>query len=218
MKNFIPYDYPTLTRETLNGSRVYATPDGRKYPSVTTVTGFSTRKSIEAWRKRVGEEEANKISSRAARRGTDVHQLCEDYLRTGSADPGLADIEMFMGLRPFLDRIDNIWALEQPLFSHHLKVAGTVDCIAEFDGKLSIIDFKTSRKPKKEGWISNYFMQTSAYAVMFEEMTGKPVNRLVIIIGVDDHDPQLFFNKRDNWINKFIEVRQKFEMEQECAV
>jgi hypothetical protein len=210
VRTFIPHEFDSLSKSSSNGDRLYITPDGRKYPSVTTVSGWGKRKSIQAWRDRIGEEQANIISNRASKRGTSIHSLCEDYLRGGPAKPELPDIEVFSSLRPHLDKIDNIHCLETPLYSHHLRVAGTVDCIAEYDGRLSVIDFKTSAKPKRAEWIDNYFMQTSAYAVMFEEMTGRPVNRLVIIIGVDDHEPQIFLEKRDNWINDFIKVREEF--------
>lgn len=121
---------------------------------------------------------------------------------------------MFKPLQPILDEyVDNIHALEAPLWSSHLRVAGTVDCIAEFSGKLSVIDFKTSNKPKKEEWIENYFMQCAAYAVMYEERTGTPINRLAVLITVQDSEPQIFVKKRDDYINKFIELRDQFERE-----
>jgi genome maintenance exonuclease 1 len=117
---------------------------------------------------------------------------------------------MFDSLKPHLDKIDNIHCLETQLYSHHLRVAGTVDCIAEYDGKLHVIDFKTASKPKERSWIDDYFMQTAAYAVMFEELTQIPVGRLLIVMGVDDHDPLIFQEKRNDWIEKFIDLRNQF--------
>ena len=211
MKTFIHHDFPKLERATSpDGSRVYKTPSGRAYPSVTTVTGLHSKASIMEWRKRVGEEEANRISSRAANRGTRIHQLCEDFLRTGIAEPDIFDAEMFTSLKPFLNRIDNIHCLETPLYSDHLQVAGTVDCIAEFDGRLSVIDFKTASRLKDRDDIHNYFMQTSAYAVAFEELTRIPVSRMVILMGVDNENPLVFTERRDDWIGGFKEMREAY--------
>lgn len=210
MKTFIQHEFPQLKRIDSTGGRSYLTPTGAAYPSVTSVMGLLKAQSIQEWRKRVGEEEANRISARASKRGTSIHSLCEDYLKTGSASPNPFDHEMFTSLRPFLDRIDNIHCLETQMYSHHLQVAGTVDCIAEFDGKLHVIDFKTSAKVKERDWIHDYFMQTSAYAVMFEELTGIPVARLLIVMGVDDNDPLVFQEKRNDWIGHFKDARAKY--------
>lgn len=212
MKTFIEHNLPVLERidTDAESGRMYLTPTGKKYPSVTSVMSLHSRQAIMEWRARVGDEEANRVSSRASRRGTALHLLCEKHLLGEPVQPSMFDIEMFNSIKPFLNRIDNIHCLETPLFSHHLEVAGTVDCIAEFDGKLSIIDFKTSAKEKRKEWISGYFMQTAAYAVMFEEMTGIPINRTVIIMGVDAGEPQLFIEKRDNWIGQFIEARVQY--------
>ena len=212
MKTFIHHDFAKLLRTTSSdGTRVYETPSGRAYPSVTTVTGLHNKQSIINWRKRVGEEEANRISSRASARGTRIHQLCEDYLRGNDVEPDIFDAEMFGSIKEWLGDIDNIHALEDPLYSDHLEVAGTVDCIAEFQGKLSIIDFKTSSKAKDRDDIHNYFMQTAAYAVAFEERTEIPIGRLVIIMAVDSDDPRLFIEKRDNWIGGFQKLRLEYK-------
>jgi len=212
MKTFIHHEYPKLERKTsADGSRVYATPSGRAYPSVTTVTGLHSKQGILDWRKKVGEEAANAISTRAANRGTRIHQLCEDFLLGEHVEPDIFDQDLFEKIRTHLDRIDNIHALESPLYSDHLEVAGTVDCIAEYDGKLAVIDFKTSSKLKQRDWIHGYFMQTSAYAVMFEERTGIPIGKLVIIIGVDDEEPQIFTEKRDDWIDGFKDLRLQYK-------
>lgn len=213
MKTFIHHDIPKLKRIDSESGRVYETPTGKKYPSVTSVVSLESRDAILEWRKKVGDEQANKIMTRASKRGTAIHSLCEDYLKKGEASPEMFDVEMFNKLKPILDRIDNIHCLETQLFSHHLKVAGTVDCIAEYEGKLCVIDFKTASKPKQRDWIHGYFMQTSAYAVMFEELTGVPVGRLLIIMGVDNHDPLIFKEKRNHWIDKFINLRELFEKE-----
>lgn len=210
MKNFITHDIPKLERIDSSKGRTYQTPTGRAYPSVTSVVGLLKAKQIQEWRTSVGEEQANKISSKASRRGTSIHALCENYLLGNNPVPEMWDHEMFTSITPLLDRIDNIHCLETPLFSHHLEVAGTVDCIAEFDGKLSVIDFKTSSKPKPREWIYDYFMQCSAYAVAFEELTGIPVGRLVIIMGVDDEQPLVFKEKRNDWIFEFRKLRDQY--------
>ena len=206
----IQHDIDQLVRVDSSSGRVYQTPSGKTYPSVTSVLGLLGKAEILAWRARVGEEEANKVSARAARRGTAIHSLCEDYLLNKDVNPGPFDLETFRSISPILDRINNIHCLETQLYSDYLQVAGTVDCIAEFDGKLSIIDFKTSKRLKTRDDIHGYFMQTAAYAVMFEERTSIPVGRLVIIMSVDDDSPLLFQEKRDDWINRFIELREDY--------
>ena len=215
----IDYDLET---ETINGKRFYKTPEGLLYPSVTTITGQHGKDKILEWRRRVGEEEANRISTKASNRGTKVHKICENYLnneedyaRTNPAHihKTMPDsIAMFKSLQPLLDEhVNNIHALEIPLYSHHLKVAGRVDCIAEYDGKLSIIDFKTSGRLKEESWIKGYFMQCSAYAVMYEERTGIPVSQIVIMIAVDSEHPQVFIKKRNDYIKDFISYREAYD-------
>jgi genome maintenance exonuclease 1 len=208
--NHIHHNIEKLVRVDSPEGRRYETSSGRKYPSVTSVLGLLGKAEIMAWRKAVGEEEANRISSRASRRGTDVHSLCEDYLLNKEVNPSPFDLEVFNSIKPHLNRINNIHCLETPLYSNHLQVAGTVDCIAEFDGRLSIIDFKTSKRIKSRDEIHSYFMQTSAYAVMFEERTGIPVDRLVIIMSIDDSDPLIFIEKRDTWIQEFVNLRQDY--------
>jgi len=218
MKHFNHVNAPTLTEliaETTGSGRVYNTPEGNRYPSVTTILSELSKAGIAAWRKRVGAEEANRISTQASTRGTKIHQICEDYLNN---KPDYLDGQMpanvftFKQIQPILDQyIDNIQYLEAPLYSDFLKTAGRVDCIAEFDGKLSIIDFKTSRKPKKKEWISNYFMQASCYAVMYEERTEIPVSRTVVIVAVDGSEPQVFVEKRDNFIEEFVDARVSYK-------
>ena len=195
-----------------NGKRLYVTPDGERYPSVTTVLSDYKKQGIIEWRKRVGEQQANKISTQASRRGTKVHKLCEDYLNNESTFKGYTpdNVEMFKSIEPILNEIEVVYAQERTLFSHHLKTAGRVDCVGKFRGKPHIIDFKTSNKPKKWEWIDNYFMQGSAYSVMWEEMTGISIPYMAIIIAVADDVPQVFIENRDNWINKFIEVRNNY--------
>lgn len=202
---------PKLKRVTNeDGSRLYETPTGEKYPSVTTVTGLLKRDIILAWRKRVGDQEANKISSTAARRGTRIHTLCEKYLSNEEINPTIFDSQNWNEIKEYLDNIDNIHALETPLFSHHLQVAGTVDCIAEYNGKLAVIDFKTSKRNKTKEDIHDYFMQCSAYSVAYEEMTGIPVPNILILISTDEYGVLPFAEKRDAWISEFIKLRETY--------
>lgn len=210
MKTFIKHDFPSLKRVDSPQGRVYQTITGLKYPSVTSVLSMMDKSSLYEWRKRVGEEEANRVSARAARRGTAIHSLCEEYLYGKNPEPSMFDAQTFNSIKPHLDKIDNIHALESKLYSDYLQVAGTVDCIAEFDGRLSVIDFKTSRRLKSREDIPGYFIQTAAYAVAFEERTGIPVSRLVIIMAVDDEQPLIFKEKRDDWIDQFIELREAY--------
>lgn len=204
-----------LTRSNEDGKRIYRTPTGEGYPSVTTVLSILGKEDLQKWRDRVGHEEANRISTQAARRGTAVHKLCEDYLNNEDDFKSRhmpSNIEMFNTMKPILDeKINNIWYQECFLYSNTLATAGQVDCIAEWDGELSVIDFKTSRKPKKEEWILNYYMQVAFYAKAFEEMTGNPVKKGVVFIGVDGHEPQIFeFNTAD-YLDHFQAVRETYK-------
>jgi len=205
-----------LNTETIDGKRFYVTPKG-KLPSITTVLSILSRDAIKKWRERVGEEEANKISTKASRRGTNVHAMCEDFLNNDlDAKKYLPnDRETFNSLKPILEEhIDNIYAQEVPLWSEYLGVAGRVDCIAEWNGRIAVIDFKTSRKLKKKEYISNYFQQCAAYAVMWEERTGIPINKIVVVIAVDGEEPQVFEEKRDNYIYECVETIARYRREQ----
>ena len=213
-KDFILEEMET---ENVNGKRFYKTPKGN-LPSITTVLSILSRDAIKAWRKRVGEEEANKISTKASRRGTNVHKMCEDYINNELDIKSFlpSDRETFQTIKPILDQyIDNVYAQEVPLWSEYLGVAGRVDCIAEWDGRLSVIDFKTARKEKKKEWISNYFQQASAYCVMWEERTKIPIDQIVIVIAVDDCPPQVFVEKRDNYIFECMKTIARYKDEQQ---
>ena len=208
-------DFDELKTETSEGNRYYVTPEGNKYPSVTTVTGLASKEGIMKWRKRVGEKEANKISRKASSRGTKVHKLCEDYVGNQELDFSKVqptNLFMFKQIKPILDHyLEDVYAIECPLYSDYLKTAGRVDCIGMFNGKPAIIDFKTANKRKQRKWISNYFMQEAAYAVMFEERTKIPINRLVTVIAVEQDEPQLFIEKRDDYIHLFQEYRSLYK-------
>lgn len=205
---------PKLTRETTESGRKYFTPEGNSYPSITTVLGILSRKSISEWRKRVGEDVANQISRRAAGRGTAVHKLAEDYIDNVEDWKGKhmpVNIFTFNTIKQLIDNnLNNVWFQEEFLYSDRLKTAGQVDCIAEWDGELSIIDFKTSGKPKKEEHIQNYFMQAAFYAAAFYERTGVPIKQAVILIAVDDSEPQVFKVDTFDYLSHFWSVRSAY--------
>jgi hypothetical protein len=207
-------ELPKLTRETKESGRKYFTPEGNAYPSITTVLGILSKQSIAEWRRRVGAEEANRISRTAAGRGTAVHKLAEDYIDNVQnwQDKHMpANLFTFNTIKRLIDEnLNNVWFQEEFLYSDKLKTAGQVDCIAEWDGELSIIDFKTSRKPKKEDHIQNYFMQASFYAAAFLERTGVPIKQAVILIAVDDNEPQVFKVDTFDYLEHFWSVRSAY--------
>ena len=192
-----------------SGKRLYETPDGN-FPSITTVLSSLSKAGIQAWRKRVGEEEANRISTQASRRGTRTHSIIEDYLKNQQdyLSGHMPDsIELFQSVQSILNtHIGKIYGLEVSLWSKFLGVAGRCDCIAEYDDEISIIDWKTSSKPKKEEWIESYKLQGTAYAKMYEERTGNKVTQVVIVIAVVDGTPQVFYADPDEHVERLQEV------------
>ena len=205
-------DIPELQTLNENNSRFYITPTGEKYPSVTTLLGWSTRKSIYQWRQRVGEQKANSISGQSSARGTRYHNLVEKYLRNEDVSfSSPLDKDLFNSTKNLLSRINNISLLEKTLYSDHLKSAGRVDCIGEFDNKLSVIDFKTSSKPKTENYITNYFMQGSAYAVMFEERTGIEINQVVILVVTEDGVVQEFIKDKTEYLPMLVDCIKEWK-------
>jgi len=201
-----PKKLPDLQSQTFpDGKRYYVTPEGIKLPSVTTVVGAQKKEAIMAWRRKVGEETANKISRQATQRGTNVHTLCERYLNNEPLGQIMPDaLEMFVSLKPLLNRIDNIHYQEQALWSHQLGMAGRVDCIAEFDGVLSVIDFKTSKKVKTVEEVEDYWWQTTAYALMYEELVGEPIHNLVVLMAVQDQPPIPMQQKTEDHIHGLV--------------
>ena len=210
---------PKITRATTEVGRRYFTPEGKAYPSITTILGQLSKQSIMEWRKRVGEEEANKVSRRASTRGTAVHKLAEDYLNNDPTwNEGVMpnNLASFLDLKKIIDeRLDNLWFQEEFLYSDKLKCAGQVDCIAEFDGELSIIDFKTSLKPKKEEWVENYFIQGSAYCEMYEERYGTSINQVVILIVTEDGAVQSFIKDKKDYLPLLKPAIEEFNKDNE---
>ena len=184
---------PDVTTQTIQGKRFYVTPEGNKYPSITTVLSGKGNEGITKWRESVGNDVANQIMRSAAKRGTAVHQLVEDYLNNDElSKQDVLPVALFTLLKPELDKINNIVMQEGGLYSDNWGVAGRVDCIAEYEGKLSVIDFKTSTKEKKEEWIENYFIQGSAYCEMYEERFSGKIDQVVILIVTEDGGVQVF--------------------------
>lgn len=207
--NFVPT--VELNTENIGGQRHYVLPNGDKFKSVTTILGEKMDKTaLLEWKTRVGEEEAQRISTQAARRGTSIHSIAEryvlneqDYFRSEMP----ANVESFKAIRDVLDeKVDNIYGVELPLFSRALKAAGRTDLVAQYGGVNSIIDFKTSRRLKKEEWITSYFYQSTVYSMMFEWMYKVPVPQVVIIISVDHEDPQVFVRPRNQYVGKVLEL------------
>ena len=220
MKEFIHetinLGYDDLVADTQPTGRTYIDPDGNRYPSITTVLSILNEEELAAWRKRVGDAEANKIGNRAAARGTQVHNIIEKYLLNEDITDFLPHVRQSLGnLRPILNRsIGRIFGLEAPLYSRYLGLAGRVDCVAEWEGDPSIIDIKTSRRPKKHEKIPNYFAQMAGYAVMWEERTGMPITNTVIVMDVDDHEPIIFREHRDNHIQLLIDTKKEYDRRQ----
>lgn len=202
---------------TVDGKRYYTSEgaeDSIRYPSVTTVTGLHSKDQIKLWRKRVGEEKANRITKQATTRGTSFHQHIEDYLRKEKEFIEFENVlqeGMFKAVQPILDEIIPI-ALEAPLYSNQLRMAGRVDCVGLFDNNLSIIDFKSSSKPKEEYMAKQWYIQMTAYALMVEELTGKPVEEITAIVGIEGLNTfQIFSSTPDEHIEDLVQLRKQYE-------
>jgi genome maintenance exonuclease 1 len=209
-------DLPILHRIDAEDGRRYLTPDGNKYPSVTTVLGSTSDKSgLDDWKARIGEEAAYQEMKRAGRRGTGMHDLCERYIRNQDIDLRRempVPAQLFSQVRPKLkEHVNNVRGIELPLYSDYLKIAGTADLIAEWDGKLAIIDYKSSNKNKEASWITDYWLQCSIYAICFEERTGIPINKLVVLMGVEQSTkPLVFESTRKQWEGMLLDRIKTF--------
>ncbi len=202
-----------LKTESRDGKRYYIDSKGAAYPSVTTVVGLKTREQIKLWRERVGEETATKISTSAAKRGTSFHQNIEDYLRKEKEYIEFDNIiqeGMFRAVRPILDEIVPV-ALEAPLYSENLKMAGRVDCVGMLDDKLCIIDFKSSAKPKKDYMAETWFIQMTAYAIMVEELTGHEIEECCALVGVEGSSAfQMFICDPKDYVDDLWQLRKQY--------
>ena len=216
MFKHVPVELQPITATNKDGVRLYETPEGNKYPSITTVLSVRNKQGLVEWRKRVGDEVANHISRTAAARGTKVHHMCEDYLNNMESEwpekfkehkKNFLPWCLFKQLRnEALCHINDIYAQEAGLYSDKYKVAGRVDCVAEYKGTLSIIDFKTSTKEKNDVWNENYYIQGSAYAEMFGERTGIEISQVVILVVTEDGTVQEFIKNKQEYLNRLSET------------
>lgn len=215
MFDHVKVNLPQLERETIDGVRYYKVSEDEnllKLVSITSVISHINKEIFVKWRKKVGDAEADKITRQATSRGTDVHTLVENYLYNKDL-PEVQPLSqhLFQIAKPALKRINNIYALEGSLYSKFLGIAGTVDCIAEFDGELSIIDFKTSKKPKPREWIDHYFVQCCAYACMLHELTGLSVKKFVIIMVCENGDVEVYEERdKKRYLSMLTQYIRKF--------
>ena len=216
MFNHVECELPKLDRETIDGVRYYKVPDEDellKLVSITSVTSHFNKEIFVNWRKKVGNETADKITKAATKRGTDMHTLTEHYLNNDDLPdvPPISEF-LFKVAKSKLNLINSIYTLEGSLYSKQLGIAGTVDCIAEYDGELSIIDFKTSKKPKPREWVEHYFVQAMAYGCMLYELTGISIKKLVIIMACEngecivyeEYDKAKYIKLLTEYIRKFV--------------
>ena len=209
--NHVPVKLPELETITIDRKRFYVTPQGKYYPSITTVLSVRRKEGLMEWRKNVGDKVANYVAAKAATRGIKVHHMCEDYLNNMSLDypdkwkkheKDFLPLCLFNQLRDkALENISDIYAQECGLYSDKYRVAGRVDCIAKYKGVLSIIDFKTSTRERSDAWNENYYIQGSAYAEMFTELTGIDVNQVVILVVTEDGTVQEFIKQKGDFLD-----------------
>jgi len=201
---------PNVKGKNVDGFRFYGI-NGKNYPSVTSVLSIRKKKELQDWRNKIGENVANWEMGRAARRGKATHTLIEQYIKNET--PSIRDVlplGLFKLIKPYVDQINNIHCLETVMFSDRLTIAGQVDCIAEYNGKLSVIDFKTANKERQESWIENYFLQTCAYSMMYEEHFGTKIEQLVILIAAEDGTMVPFIKNRSEYEDKLGNSIEEF--------
>ena len=213
MANFIELDqskFPNTKGMNQNGFRFYQI-DGKNYPSITSILSIQKKEGLEKWRKNVGEEAAKWEMARAARRGKATHTLVEQFLK--GQPQTINDVlpnGMFRLLKPYLEQIDNIHCLEKIMFSHKLTLAGQVDCIAEYNGKLSVIDFKTANKERIDSWNESYYLQCTAYAIMYEELFGKQIDQIVILQAGEDGSCNAFVKQKKEYLSQLEKAIKDF--------
>ena len=222
MYNHKTINLPEIKATTTDGVRLYETPEGNKYPSITTVLSVRNKKGLHDWRKRVGDDVANYVARKAANRGTAVHHMCEDYLNNDFDEEKhkkkFLPYVLFKQLRDsVLQKTNNIYSQECGLYSDKYKVAGRVDCIAEYDGVLSIIDFKTSSKERSDEWNESYYIPASAYAEMFEERTGIAINQICILVVTEDGIVQEFVKNKTEYLPLLTDAIKEWEEKNEMV-
>ena len=201
--NFVKLDESKLPKtkgKRIDGMRFYSI-EGHNYPSVTTVLGYKKGKELQKWRDSIGEDVAKWEMGRAARRGKSTHNLVEEYIKGETpSERSVLPLGLFKLLKPYVDQINNVHLLETIMYSKQLTLAGQVDCVAEYNGKLSVIDFKTANKFREEAWVQNYFQQCTAYAIMYEELFGKPIEQIVVLIASEDGTSQAFIKEKKDFV------------------
>tara|TARA_X000001036_G_scaffold109431_1_gene102590 strand:+ start:916 stop:1614 length:699 start_codon:yes stop_codon:yes gene_type:complete len=222
MYNHKTINLPEIKATTTDGVRLYETPEGNHYPSITTVLSVRNKKGLHDWRKRVGDDVANYVARKAANRGTAVHHMCEDYLNNDFDEEKhkkkFLPYVLFNQLREsVLRKVNDIYSQEAGLYSDKYKVAGRVDCIAEYDGELSIIDFKTSSKERSDEWNESYYIQASAYAEMFEERTGIAINQVVILVVTEDGVVQEFVKNKTEYLPLLSDAIEEWKVKNEMV-
>ena len=223
--NHVPVNLPKLKTIAIDRKRFYVTPQENYYPSITTVLSIRKKEGLMEWRKRVGDKVANYVAAKAAARGTKVHHMCEDYLNNVHLDypekwkkhkKDFLPLCIFGQLRDkVLTNISDIHAQECGLYSDKYKVAGRVDCIAKYKGILSIIDFKTSTRERSDAWNENYYIQGSAYAEMFTELTGIDVSQVVILVVTEDGTVQEFIKDKSNFLDALTDSVAEWKKQNE---
>ena len=223
MFNHIQVSLPEVTTETINRKRFYVTPEGEKYPSITTVLSNRKKEGLFEWRKRVGNDVANYVARTSASRGTKVHHMCEDYLNNEfDEEKHKKDFLPFCLFNQLKDQalcnMNNIYAQEAGLYSDKYKVAGRVDCVAEYKDTLSIIDFKTSTRERSDDWNENYYIQGSAYAEMFEERTKIKIDQVVILVVTEDGTVQEFVKSKQDYLPMLEESMNEWSRTNETPI
>ena len=223
--NHVPVNLPKLKTIAIDRKRFCVTPQENYYPSITTVLSIRKNEGLVEWRKRVGDKVANYVAAKAAARGTKVHHMCEDYLNNVHLDypdkwkkheKDFLPLCIFNQLRDkTLKNISDIYALECGLYSDKYKVAGRVDCIAKYNDVLSIIDFKTSTRERSDAWNENYYIQGSAYAEMFTELTGIDVSQVVILVVTEDGTVQEFIKEKGNFLDALTDSVDEWKKQNE---
>ena len=215
VKNFIQLDKSKLPLATCKGKNIdgfrFYDVDGKNFPSVTTVLGIKKKKELQKWRDSIGENVANWEMGRAARRGKSTHKLVEQYLKGETpSERSVLPLGMFRLMKPYLDQVNNIHMIEQIMYSKKLTVAGQVDCIAEYNGKLSVIDFKTANKERVDSWNENYYIQCTAYAIMYEELFDTPIEQIVILQAGEDGSAKSFVKNKADYEEKLGKAIKDF--------
>ena len=207
-------DFPVLSTKTVDKKRFYVTPEGNEYPSITTVLSPRNKEGLMKWRKKVGEKVATHIANKAAVRGSKVHKMCEDYLNGSDMEKHKKDFLpycLFNELKDkTFDNINEVIAQEVTLYSDKYRVAGRTDLIANYRNELSIVDFKTSTNERKDSYNENYYIQTAAYAEMFEELTGQPINQIVILVVTENGTVQEFIKDKQEYLPLLEETLEEW--------